>query len=261
MNSLSDKDHIVTTLRYFSGASILQIASLLDIPPGTVKSRLYHARQIMRKEILKMANQTQQRYEHIPEDFRNVIVGMRGEIGWQKIFTGDFAGWSVGGESIAPNTTPEFWEIVGEDGLVGEEYEDGARLTYGDPSWKDIEFSVVMTPLKGGNAQLVFRVDQASNRFYTFDMLMGWQSAGVHRVEQDESGNLNTTKLSVVNYPFEHGHDYAVTVAARDHSITTYIDGALVNQVTDDSWLTGQVGLNIWQSKTLYRDIRIRVLH
>lgn len=89
---------------------------------------------------------------------------------------------------------------------------------------------------------------------------MGWQAVAVSSVDIDHQGQATLVKLSVVNYPLVHQREYALTVAARDHSITTYIDGALVNQVTDSAWLEGQIGLNIWEAKTLFRDIRVRVL-
>ncbi len=41
----------------------------------------------------------------------------------------------------------------------------------------------------------------------------------------------------------------------------TYTDGALVNQVTDSSYQTGGVGLSVWQSKTLFRDTRFRLMN
>ncbi|MEM7532621.1 MAG: sigma-70 family RNA polymerase sigma factor [Chloroflexota bacterium] len=269
LNTLSDKDHLVTTLHYLSGVSIPTIAALFEIPQGTIKSRLHHARQVMRKEILKMANQTQQPITnptqqstvHVPIDFRDIISGMQGKIGWQKIFTGSFEGWSADHKPLAPDATPDFWQRIGQDGLVGEEYDYGTQLTYGEASWRDIEFSAIMTPLAGGNAQMLFRVDEAANRFYAFDLLMGWQAAVIRRIEPDAEGNLNPIKLSVVHYPFEHGQDYPVTIMACEHSITSYINGALVNQVTDGSWMHGQVGLTIWESKTLYRDIRVRLLN
>jgi RNA polymerase sigma-70 factor (ECF subfamily) len=259
--TLSRKDYMVTALHYLSGVPIVVIASLLEISQGTVKSRLYHARQVMRKEILNMAKQDMQRPEHIPADFRNVIMGMQGKIPWQKIFNGDFSGWSADQMAVEPRATPTHWEVVGNDGLVGESYEGGGtRLTYGAATWRDVELSLLVTPLGGGNAQLCFRVDNSNNRFYVFDMLMGWQAIAINRVEIDKAGNHHFVRLSVVDYPLEHKRDYAVSIAARDHSITTYVDGALVNQVTDGAWLHGQIGLNIWHSKTLFRDIRVRLL-
>ena len=47
-------------------------------------------------------------------------------------------------------------------------------------------------------------------------------------------------KLSVVNYPLECGQEYDVEIAARKASITTYVDGKLINQVTDEKFRTVQ---------------------
>lgn len=264
MEALSSKDQIVITLHYFGSVPVAQLAALLDVPPGTIKSRLHHARQVLRKELLSMTTQpiTQSitRPEHIPADFRQTIAGMKGKIAWQAIFTGDLAGWSADGQPITPGTVPTRWQVVGQDGLVGEQWQGGTYLTYGASTWRDVEFSLLITPLAGGNAQILFRVDEHGKGFYVFDMLMGWQAVAVSRVTFDDQGKSTLVKLSVVDYPLVHQREYAVTVAARGHSITTYIDGALVNQVTDGAWLHGQIGLNIWEAKTLFRDIRVRVL-
>ncbi|MEZ4733691.1 MAG: sigma-70 family RNA polymerase sigma factor [Caldilineaceae bacterium] len=268
MDGLSSKDQMVITLHYFGGVPVAQLAALLEIPPGTVKSRLHHARQVLRKELLHMSTQSPNhpvtqsitRPEHIPADFRRIIGSSKGQIEWQSIFTGDFAGWAANGQPIAPGTVPAHWEVVGKDGLVGDRRQNGVYLTYGDPQWRDVEFSLLVTPLAGGNAQILFRVAGPGQGFYLVDLLLGWQTIAVSRVTFDEQGQSTSVKLSVVDYPLTHQHEYAVTVAARGHSITTYIDGALVNQVTDGAWLHGQVGLNIWEAKTLFRDIRVRVL-
>jgi RNA polymerase sigma-70 factor (ECF subfamily) len=260
MVALSHKDYWVTSLYYFSDVPIAVIAQLLEIPQGTVKSRLHHARQVMRKELLKMTKDEVKREEHIPGDFRHVISGMQGKIPWQKAFTGDFAGWSADRVPLAQGTTPDRWQVVGNDGVAAEVFDGGTRLTYGDAGWKDVELSLLMTPLSGGNAQLLFRVDESAKRFYMLDMLMGWQAIAISRVESDQADNPHLVKLSVVNYPLEHQREYAVSVAVRDHSITSYVDGALVNQVTDGAWLHGQIGLNVWYAKTLFRDIRVRLL-
>lgn len=44
VRELSELHREVTVLRYFEGRSIEEIAEMLEIPVGTVKSRLHHAR-------------------------------------------------------------------------------------------------------------------------------------------------------------------------------------------------------------------------
>lgn len=214
----------------------------------------------MRKEILDMAKQQMKRPVHIPNDFRDVIMGMHGKIPRQKIFEGDLANWSTEGMALDSDAIPSQWQVVGTDGLVAEVYDGGTRLVYGDAEWQNIEISLLITPLGGGNAQIFFRLDESGNRFYMMDMLLGWQAIAISRVEMDHTGIPHLTRLSVVDYPLEHQREYAVSIAARDHSLTTYVDGALVNQVADGSWLQGRIGLNVWHAKTLFRDIHIRLL-
>ncbi|MCB0065434.1 MAG: RNA polymerase sigma factor [Caldilineaceae bacterium] len=260
MQTLSSRDQIVIALHYYSGVPLATIARLLSIPVGTVKSRLHHARQTLRKELLQMNTQGSTRPEHIPTDFRQTIAGMGGEIPWQPLFTGSFDGWSVNRQPIDADTVPEQWEVIGNDGLVGDDQKNGTMLTYGEQAWEDLEFSLLVTPLAGGNVQTLFRVNEEANGWYLVDMLIGWQAVAVSRLTFDGKGNSELTKLSVVNYPLEHGREYALSIATRGHSITTYMDGALVNQLTDATWLGGQVGLNVWHGKTLYRDMQVRLL-
>ncbi len=49
VRSLPGKDRAVLSLKYEDGFDIEEIGSILDIPPGTVKSRLYHARKRLKK--------------------------------------------------------------------------------------------------------------------------------------------------------------------------------------------------------------------
>jgi len=54
---LPHKDQALLALKYGDGLGIEEIAPILDIPPGTVKSRLYHARQRLRKAIEETDNE------------------------------------------------------------------------------------------------------------------------------------------------------------------------------------------------------------
>jgi RNA polymerase sigma-70 factor (ECF subfamily) len=260
LHVLTQKESLVVGLRYFSGVAVNDIARLLGIPPGTVKSRLHQARQRLGKELTRMANSTD---THTPQEFRKVIAGNQGEIHWNTMFDASLDGWyePVIGQPAKPVVgVPEGWEIVGDDGLVGEEYAGGVTLLFGEPSWHHVEFSALVTPLAGGNAQFLIRADDEGAGWYTFDLMLGWQVAALHKMTRMDKYAVDLTRLSAVNYPLEYAREYAVSVAARGQSITTYIDGALVNQVTDDTWRHGRVALNIWHSKTLYRDMRYRVL-
>ena len=51
MGALPHRYRIVVLLYYMEGLTVAQIAAAVKIPEGTVKSRLYHARKILEKEL------------------------------------------------------------------------------------------------------------------------------------------------------------------------------------------------------------------
>jgi len=51
LQRLPEKHKQILTLFYLEEMSVVEIAFILDIPPGTVKSRLYHAREYFKKQI------------------------------------------------------------------------------------------------------------------------------------------------------------------------------------------------------------------
>ncbi|MCB0142895.1 MAG: hypothetical protein KDE50_23555, partial [Caldilineaceae bacterium] len=102
--------------------------------------------------------------------------------------------------------TPTGWERVGSDGLVGEDYANGLLLTYGELEWQDLELSLLVTPLAGGNAQILLRCNEQANGWYLVDLLIGWQAIAISRLTFDAQGQSSQVKLSVVDYPLEHGH-------------------------------------------------------
>jgi len=48
LEMLSGRDRAILSLKYLDGFDTAQIAEIMDIPPGTVKSRLFYARQRLR---------------------------------------------------------------------------------------------------------------------------------------------------------------------------------------------------------------------
>lgn len=256
LGELSPEERVAATLHYLVGLDQLRVAGLLHIPVGTVKSRLHRARQLLKRRLIEMAREHIE--THAGEDYgRAVIADMRGVIHWQKLLGGKgLEGWRDGspmrreGEQLA-----SAWERSGEAIIGTDTHGEGERLLTGDASWQDYEFSVLITPMEGGNAQVLFRVSEDRRHFYVFDMLLGWKALAISKV--DDRG---LQKLSVVNFPVEHNREYDVLIAAREASLTTYIDGNLMNQTTDFEYRGGPVALNVWQSKTAFRDPRIRFM-
>jgi RNA polymerase sigma-70 factor, ECF subfamily len=258
--ALSQKETTAVSLHYFAGIPLADIARLLGTPLGTVKSRLHHARQTLRREMMRMNNGNG---AEAPQEFRKVIAGVQGEMPWKPMFEGSLDGWWRPGEDGASRPVvgvPDEWEVVGADGLVGEERAGGATLAFGEPSWRNVEMSAVVTAFSGGNIQFRVRLGDGGEGWYTVDLMLGWQVVAVHKITRTAAGSVDLTTLSAVNYPLEHQREYSVNIAARGQSITTYVDGALVNQVTDGTYSHGRIALNVWHSKSLYRDLRYRVL-
>lgn len=54
---LPQRYQVIVLLFYMEGLSVAQIASIVRIPEGTVKSRLYHARKILEKELEVVLNE------------------------------------------------------------------------------------------------------------------------------------------------------------------------------------------------------------
>jgi hypothetical protein len=207
------------------------------------------------------------RCEHVPADFRKVIHGMQGAMPWQPLLTEGLQGWLVSAvpptwKRVSLDAPPPGWQRTA-DGLIGEDPIEGtgSGLVVGDATWVDYEVSLLATALAGGNIQMLFRMQQSPFQGYVFDMMLGWQTVDIHKLEVGITGRPHLTLLSVVNFPVEHQREYAISIAARGQSLTTYIDGALVNQVTDSSIRSGGAGPNVWHGKALFRDMQVRHLH
>ena len=258
VNSLAPPDRAVVTLFYLAGMELNRIAEQLGIPVGTAKSRLHRSRRLMRERIRDMARKSHERTASPETSPRDVIGGMRGVINWQVVPADE------GLSSWRPHPVPErvafekTWKVEG-NAIVGDSRELGEKsplLIAGEPAWSDYELSFLMTPISGGNAQAAFRLSEDGRDFYMLDFLLGWQAVAVSRVV-----DRGVTKLSVVNHALHAGQEYEVQIAARGASLTSYVDGKLVNQVADETFRAGAFGFMVWESSTAFGDVRYRLLH
>ena len=258
VNTLAPPDRAVVTLFYLAGMELNRIAEQLHIPVGTAKSRLHRSRKLMRERIRDMAPKSPESTDPLSRPPRDVIGGMRGLINWQVVpADGELSSWRPPAWSDQ-NALKKTWRMEGNAivGTSGKPSEEPPSLIAGEPTWTDYELSFLMTPISGGNAQVGFRMSADERSYYLFDFLLGWQAVGIYRVID---GWL--TKLSVVNHALHRGQEYEVQVAARGASLTSYVDGKLVNQLTDETFRMGTFGLLVWQNSTAYRDVRYRLLH
>ena len=258
VNTLAPPDRAVVTLFYLAGMELNRIAGQLDIPVGTAKSRLHRSRKLMRERIRDMAPKSHERTDPLNRPPRDVIGGMRGLINWQVVpVDEELSSWRPPAWSDQ-KALKKTWRMEGNAivGTSGKPSEEPPSLIAGEPTWADYELSFLMTPISGGNAQVGFRMSADERSYYLFDFLLGWQAVGIYRVIDGR-----VTKLSVVNHALHRGQEYEVQVAARGASLTSYVDGKLVNQLTDETFRMGTFGLLVWQSSTAYRDVRYRLLH
>ena len=75
IRSLPGNERTATTLFYIGGYSHEQIADFLDVPTGTVKSRLHAARKRLKERMTAMVGSTLKSFP-LPERFADVIVQM-----------------------------------------------------------------------------------------------------------------------------------------------------------------------------------------
>lgn len=258
VNSLAPPDRAVVTLFYLAGIELNRIAEQLNIPVGTAKSRLHRSRKLMRERIRDMAPKSHERTDPLNRPPRDVIGGMRGLINWQVVpADGELSSWRPPAWSDQ-KALKKTWRMEGNAivGTSGKPSEESPSLIAGEPTWTDYELSFLMTPISGGNAQVGFRMSADERGFYMLDFLLGWQAVAISRVI-----DRRVTKLSVVNHALHRGQEYEVQIAARGASLTSYVDGKLVNQLTDETFCMGTFGLLVWQSSTAFRDVRYRLLH
>jgi len=179
---------------------------------------------------------------------------------WQDLLpNADLAKWTSG---YLPAWRRIVDGIKGDDGCESTAPENaGGRIETGDPSWQNYEFSARIQPLKGVMAQLHYRITEGGRCWYTFDLVMKEQVASISKVDM-RPGGRGRQVLHSVPFPIEYGKEYEARVVAKDGSLTSFIDGLRVNDVSDakQPLLCGQVGVAIWQCCAAFHNPRIRHL-
>ena len=185
-----------------------------------------------------------------PEDDygRSRPDGLR--IPWESLLHGDrLDGWST----TAPSGE---WSRDGDTVVGNLDGQRKSHLFQGDSTWNNYEYSLMVTLDEGSSMQFPFRVSDDRRGFYFVEFDYAWQSINV---TLREPGVRGVTKLSVVNYPLEKGREYHLIISARHRSLTTYVNGKLINQVADASYDSGGVGIAMWwDTRAQYRDPKIR---
>jgi hypothetical protein len=184
---------------------------------------------------------------------RGKLNGMRGSIEWESMLqTNGLGGWTTSNMDV--------WSRQGDQITVSSGQQRHTHLSQGDTTWANYELRVGATFVKGSNLQIQFRRSADGKDYYFLDFLMGWKAISVTKKERDVPG---VTKLDVANYPIEYGREYDIVIAVRGESIHTYIDGQLVNRLTQDFRRRGGIALATWGKNTIvyYRDPKIRHYH
>ncbi|MDQ1316991.1 MAG: hypothetical protein QG588_640 [Candidatus Poribacteria bacterium] len=70
---LPEPNRVVLTLHYIDGLSYEEIGDFLDVPLGTVKSRLHRAKRILKKELVGMVAQDLKKHELEPKFTEKII--------------------------------------------------------------------------------------------------------------------------------------------------------------------------------------------
>ena len=182
----------------------------------------------------------------------------RAEIGkpWESMLASQgLAGWHANEAPFASSV----WRREGDAIIADTGEANRGRLVQGDGTWAAYEFKVQATVERGFiGPQLVFGIsdDGIASHFLTY--LAGWKTMVIVR-RNEETGE--DVKLDVVDFVMDMGREYDIVLKVRDHSVTSYVDGVLVNRLTLAEEPRGAVALAVWgnnNSVVRFRDPKIR---
>jgi len=144
------------------------------------------------------------------------------------------------------------WEVDGQC-LVQKSLGADCRAFAPAAKWRDYVLEVKARKLRGAEGFLVlFRV-QDSRHFYWWN-IAGWGNTR-HAVETRPRRVFPSVPGRV-----ETGRWYDIRVVAQGERIRCYLDGKLIHDIRDKTYLWGGVGLGSWMTSVEYKDLGVRTL-
>ena len=150
------------------------------------------------------------------------------------------------------------WTIDGNT-LIGDSgNEQGGLATFGRQDWRDYELDFYVTMITGANASCFIRQTADGKKFYACNTLAARKVFRVILLDNTQQNPFHD--LSVVKFDFEEGPEYHMRIVAHGNSISTYVDGEVVNNVSDDTLLAGHAAFALWNNRVRIREPRYRLL-
>ncbi|MFC3746932.1 ADP-ribosylglycohydrolase family protein [Paenibacillus sp. GCM10012306] len=142
---------------------------------------------------------------------------------------------------------------VDEGKLVGSYYGEPAEIYTGDIEWSNYRFDAVLTPKRGDEHHLLFRV-QGGIRSYA----VGCAEGGKIKLYKNNNGY---TELAAVDFPWVIDQSYQIGVEAIGNRFSIFANGDKILEFEDEEspYLTGQIGFaNFQASRTEYESFHIK---
>lgn len=182
-------------------------------------------------------------FEHIYNGGDN---GIWGEMVWNRSF-----------EYIADDLG--HWEV--KDGVITEtEQAQGARMFFGDPAWKDYEFTLQARKLRGAEGFLVLvRGNEGPNNTgdWNWVNIAGWNNTGhqLQHVGDPGAADLGTRLRGTV----ETNRWYTIRVRCEGTHVQAWLDTTKIvdTNLTGEMAAAGNVGIGTWNTAAEFKDFKV----
>ncbi len=181
--------------------------------------------------------------EHI---YHSVNGGLWGEMVWDRSFEErtDTGGWSLENEQLVQRGTAE-----------------NLRLTFGDPAWRDYEFTLEAKKTAGREGFLILFRAKDEKDFYWCN-LGGWGNTR-HGLERGRGGEGRWRPIGPsIDGAIQTGRWYRVKVRCEGKRFRAWLDDKLLIDFTDDDrgHPAGKVGVGTWRTQARFRNLKVTSL-